>query len=200
MSRGSIDDDENEVINTELIWSFDNVQTQLVQKYPLGKAYSETLACPDKAYEWQVDFYPNGRDNITKNKICLVVKLLSGELNTVDAECQYSMQMRGDRGPKNFVGEIKRQEYERGETEAEHCEFDTSMLDIQMADTPSCKVNITIKQFPKHRNVAKVASLRSSASDEHEVKKTSQISSATPQYAPMDEEDEFKKVVSKPLY
>lgn len=85
-------DNEDLVINSEIIWSFSKIKEELSDAYPNGKSLTEHLTTIDGLYTWKIEFYPNGKDAETKNKLYVSLTLINvkdGAETNVDAECNY---------------------------------------------------------------------------------------------------------------
>lgn len=83
---------EDLVINSEIIWSFSKIKEELSDAYPNGKSLTEHLTTIDGLYTWKIEFYPNGKDAETKNKLYVSLTLINvkdGAETNVDAECNY---------------------------------------------------------------------------------------------------------------
>lgn len=86
--------DEDLQINSEIIWTFTNVENELMTAYPNGQALSENLITIDNLYTWKVDFYPNGKNEDSMNQVYIgltLVNVKEGVDPTVNAECNYYM-------------------------------------------------------------------------------------------------------------
>jgi hypothetical protein len=85
--------DEDLQINSEIIWTFTNVESELLNAYPNGTPLSENLTTIDDLYTWKVDFYPNGKNDDSMNKIYVGLTLIATKEGVsdqnVDAECIY---------------------------------------------------------------------------------------------------------------
>ena len=69
--------DEDLQINSEIIWTFTNVESELLNAYPNGTPLSENLTTIDDLYTWKVDFYPNGKNDDSMNKIYVGLTLIA---------------------------------------------------------------------------------------------------------------------------
>jgi hypothetical protein len=69
--------DDDSSTNSEIIWSFDNVKKDLLDKYGPGKALSDILVTTS-GQVWSISFYPNGKDakNPPQGKIDLFIQLI----------------------------------------------------------------------------------------------------------------------------
>ena len=86
------DNDEELRINSEIIWNFGNVDKELLSAYPNGTSLTESLITIDGLYTWEVEFFPNGKDLETLNKLYVSLKLMDikeGLSSDVNAECNY---------------------------------------------------------------------------------------------------------------
>ena len=52
--------DEDQSIHSEIIWTFNDVDRELLKRFPNGQSLTEELVTIDGAYTWRIDFYPNG--------------------------------------------------------------------------------------------------------------------------------------------
>lgn len=145
--------DEDQSINSEIIWTFNDVDKELLKAYPNGKAMVEDIVTIDGAYTWRVEFYPNGKDLKTFGFVVLSVQLINAPDDDdddaaterqVEAECNFSFKNRKRR--KHYVGKINMKSYELN-----HMEEDASFENVILKDC-SCGypmvVNINITQYP----------------------------------------------------
>ncbi len=183
--------EEELLINSELIWTFDDVNKELIQAYPNGKSLSENLITIDGLYTWKVDVYPNGKDTNSKDKLYVSITLVNvktGIESNVDAECNYYIINKGQN--KNYTGRIERRKFTTYLTE-DDASFETSLLQECNAD---CMISLTITQFPN------IPVDLIEEQDTH-VRSLSDVSSATPVYSNNEgDESDFEKVSVKLLH
>ena len=142
------DDLNDDIITSEAIWSFDNVEKELLRAYPNGQAISEEIQTIGGGHTWRVDFYPNGKDLKTFGQIILCVTLIkcaSENTDSVQAECSFSYKNIKRR--KNFFGKIPLTAYEENQTELDSS-LDTSILKECGSSYP-INITITINQYPE---------------------------------------------------
>lgn len=90
--RNMQDNDEDVQINSEIIWNFNNVDKELLAAFPNGKSLSESLKTIDDLYTWKIEFYPNGKNLESMNKLYVTLTLTDVKEGTsaeVNAECNY---------------------------------------------------------------------------------------------------------------
>lgn len=100
-------DDNEDLISSEVIWTFEDVDRELLRAYPNGKALSEEISTIDGMYTWRIDFYPNGKDLKTFGNLILSVSLISSKAANkapIDAECCFSFKNKKRR--KHFLVEF----------------------------------------------------------------------------------------------
>jgi hypothetical protein len=78
--------------SSDLVISFNNIRTELLNLYQNGKSYSESLLTLS-GHEWKIDIFPNGDKFETENKITICVTLikLAESVQIVDAEFIYKI-------------------------------------------------------------------------------------------------------------
>jgi hypothetical protein len=110
-----------ELINSELIWSFSNVKRQLLDPYPHGRPHTEILRTIN-GQSWQVDFYPNGKDD-RKCVDLLITFLIDTEQQrqTINASCYFMLEGLGPKKLK-YAGYLNNQRYEINK-----CQVDSSI-------------------------------------------------------------------------
>ena len=121
-------DDNEDLISSEVIWTFDDVERELLKQYPNGKALSEEVMTINGMFTWRIDLYPNGRDLKTFGKLVLSVTLIKAKKYSflpVDAECSFSYKNKKRR--KHFFGKIPLQKFTLNQTE-EDTSLDYSIL------------------------------------------------------------------------
>ena len=91
------DDDEDEAIKTEILWSFRNIKDELLDPYPNGRCITENLNTIGGENTWKIEFYPNGKDLATLNKVTIVITLTKSNdkslLSQTEAECNFRFQI-----------------------------------------------------------------------------------------------------------
>lgn len=65
--------DEDQSIHSEIIWTFNDVDRELLKSFPNGHCLSEELVTIDGAFTWRIDFYPNGIRLFERQNIIIVV-------------------------------------------------------------------------------------------------------------------------------
>lgn len=174
--------DDEPALNSELIWSFNNVKTQLLDAYPNGKSLTDILTTVDGLYEWQIDFYPNGTDS-KNNKLSVRLTLKNvkdGLSNDVDAECNYYLINKESN--QNFVGRIPRRNFQSDASE-EDSDFDNQILKDFNSD---CLITFCITQFLVENQ------------ETNDVKTTNLVSSPNESLNFLDEDSKIESV--KQLY
>ncbi len=78
--------------SSDLVISFSNIRTELLDLYQNGKSYSESLHTLS-GHEWKIEIFPNGDKFETENKITICVTLikLAESVQLVDAEFIYKI-------------------------------------------------------------------------------------------------------------
>ena len=182
MPSFNVEDDIS--INSDIIWSFFNVQEQLLNKFPSGKCFSERLSTIN-GLEWQIDLYPNGKDKLLAGSMVVELTLLKMPDDSgveIDAECHWSL-VNKNKG-QNYVGGIKRKHYTLNHSEVDS-DFDNSLLKDCSGD---CQITIGVLQYIADEEEA---SLRKESA--------SNVASTTKNSDVYDDED-FKKTTVNPLY
>ena len=179
------EDDEDDVINTEVVWGFRNIKTEVLNAYPNGKCISEQVVTIGGENTWKIEFYPNGKDASTIDKITVVITLIKSNdkslLAQTDAECNYRIQNLDKR--INYVGKINRQTF-KSYVSAQDASFDTSLFHHQFLN-PEDKnflIGIRIMQFKNQPNNEEITFSKNLKS---------QISNL---------DDDFQKVSIRPLH
>jgi hypothetical protein len=181
------------LINSEIIWTFENVDKELLGAYPNGKSLTENIITIDGLYTWKIDFYPNGKDSETVDKIYVSLTLAEAKseatVTDVDAECNYYIINKGLN--RNYAGKIERRKFTTYLTEYD-ASFENSLL---RECENSCLITFAITQFPKVQEVNEVNE------ENTQTKTLAEASSATPVYSSNENDDEdFQKVTVKPLH
>jgi hypothetical protein len=211
-------DNEND-IQSELIWTFDDINKELVNKYAVGKAHSEKIKTINNEYEWQIDLYPNGRDKSTQNRVFVSLRLLGVNKSDkeIEADCEYKIIFKDSRPrPRNYIGQINKTKFNlTNSNEANNSEFETSVLTADASG--QSQFIFTIHQFtPVYDTIDKqnVKSVSSSSSkplekndDDPQTVHLSELSSAPPTSRSLKKDDNddddgenFQKVSAKNLY
>ena len=183
--------EEDLLINSEIIWTFENVDKELLKMYPNGKSLAEDVITIDGLYTWKVEFYPNGKDKSSEDKLYISITLVNvktGVESDVDAECNYYLINKDKK--RNYAGRIERRKFTTYLTEHDSS-FENTLL---KECTNNCMISLGITQFPngpKHEQVFKTLG---------------EVSSATPIYAAVNDanadefdESDFQKVTVKQL-
>lgn len=198
------DDMIDDIITSEAIWTFDNVEEELLKPYPNGKYLSEEIQTIG-GETWRVDFYPNGKDLKTFGQIILCVTLIKSKNttnSTINAECSFSF--KNNKRRKNYFGKIPLTTFEDGHSE-ENSSLDNMILKECSVSYP-INITITIYQYPENyefpiEQLLETTKLNPSSNN---LNKLDTISSATPRYSyiPGDQfdDDDFKKVKVNYLY
>lgn len=198
-------DDNDDLMSSEVIWTFSDVEQELLRAYPNGKALSERVVTIDGIFTWRIDFYPNGKDLKSFGVIIVAVtleKVNGRNVKPVDADCTFSYKNKKRR--KHFFGKIPLRRFEIEQTE-EDSSFDNSILKECESNHPM-HVTITINQYPEgYVYSSSTESLNRSESTASLNKSFTDLSSATPKYsyfssAERFDEDDFKKDKVNYLY
>ncbi|RNA28395.1 hypothetical protein BpHYR1_037293 [Brachionus plicatilis] len=198
------DDINDDIITSEAIWTFDNVDQELLRMYPNGKYLSEEIQTIG-GQVWRVDFYPNGKDLKSFGQIILCVSLIRSkdhECAPVNAECSFSFKNIKRR--KHYFGKIPLTTFEDNHTE-ENSTLDNSILKECGTSYP-INVTITIYQYPEEYEFPTEQLLETPklSTNSNSLNKIDSVSSATPTYnfIPADQfdDDDFKKVKVNYLY
>lgn len=179
-TRRYSEDDEDVAINSELIWTFNDVDKDLLKAYPNGKALSERLVSIGGLYTWRVEFYPNGRDHRTYGNIVVAVSLegMKGyDRKPVEAECTFSLVNKMKR--QNYSGKIERRRYELNGPSFDDSSFENSILKECYPFYP-LQIVVGVTQYPYSSN----NSLQYASQLTKSVGNLSQLtSSASPSYS-----------------
>ncbi|CAF0932616.1 unnamed protein product [Brachionus calyciflorus] len=200
-----LDDYNDDIITSEAIWTFEDVEKELLRAYPNGNAISEEIHTIGGG-AWRVDFYPNGKDLKTFGQLIINVTLINKmneTTNPVQAECSFSFKNKKRR--KHYFGKIPLTSFEDGQTE-EDSSLDNSILK-ECGSTHPISITITINQYPddyEYPTEQILASVKANKSMIQSSNSLENISSATPRYnyLPGDQfdDDDFKKVKVNYLY
>jgi hypothetical protein len=144
--------DEDLSINSEIIWTFNDVDKELLKAYPNGQALTEELVTIDGEHTWRVEFYPNGKDLKTYGYIILCVQLVNAKgandddvvSKHVDAECNFSFKNRKRR--KHYVGKMNLKKFHLNQLE-EDASFESGILKECAYGYPMV-ISIGITQYP----------------------------------------------------
>lgn len=195
-------DFNDDIITSEAIWTFDNVEEELLQSYPNGKYLSEEIQTIG-GETWRVDFYPNGKDLKSFGQIILCVTLIrSSKKNLVPLNAECSFSFKNIKRRKHYFGKIPLTSFEDEHTE-ENSSLDNVILKECGATYP-INIIITIYQYPEDYEFPIEQMLETSVSNSSNFNSIDSISSATPKYnfIPADQfdDDDFKKVRVNYLY
>lgn len=139
--------EEDIEVSSDLILSFKDAQSELLDLYPTGKAFSEKLITCDGLYEWQVDLYPNGINLKRSNRITVCISLKNiknNQIKSVDAE--FSFQIINLDKQRNYLTKIGRRSFVINSLEQDST-FSNSIL----KETDSnLIISMQIVQFPIH--------------------------------------------------
>jgi hypothetical protein len=135
-------DDQDMPLNTELVWLFDNLKKQVVESYPIGEAMTEQLVTAGGDNNWEIAFYPNGKDGEYENKIVLVVTYKQKNDEDSDAECFYRIFNNVEN--INHDGKIDRRIF-KSSSSAYDAKLDRSIFD---EFKQSCLIGVYISQYP----------------------------------------------------
>ena len=178
------EDDEDEGLKTEVMWSFRSIKSEVLDAYPNGKCLSEQLNTIGAENTWKVDFYPNGKDSLTLNKVTVVLTLTKSNdkslLAQTEAECNYRFQNLDKR--VNYVGKIDRQKF-KSFVSAQDSSFDSTLFSSNEFANPEDKnflISISILQF------------KTQITNSEEITFTRNLKSGI--------EDDFQKVNVNPLF
>lgn len=144
-------DDEDEIsLNSEVLWTFKNFKKEVLDAYPTGRCISEQLVTVGGDSTWKVDFYPNGKDNLTAKKITVVITLIKSKerslLVKTEAECNYRFSNQTRR--INYAGKIDRQKF-KSFVSAQDSSFDSDIFykDFTDSNDNNFLISIRITQF-----------------------------------------------------
>ena len=145
------DDDEDEAIKTEILWSFRNIKDELLDPYPNGRCITENLNTIGGENTWKIEFYPNGKDLATLNKVTIVITLTKSNdkslLSQTEAECNFRFQNIDKR--INYVGKIDRQTF-KSFVSAQDSSFDSSLfssIEFSNKEDKNFLIGINVSQF-----------------------------------------------------
>jgi hypothetical protein len=184
--RSFDNDDEDDGLNSEVVWTFNNFKKEVLDAYPNGRCISEQLITIGGESTWKIDFYPNGKDGLTFKKIVVVITLIKSNdkslLEKTEAECNFRIQNIDKR--INYVGTINRQLF-KSYVSAQDSSFDSKILydDFTNQNDTNFLIGIGISQFK-----VKIA-------DNEDIKFNRNVRSQVSSL-----EEEFQKVNVKPLY
>jgi hypothetical protein len=181
-------DDEDEALTTEVLWSFRNIKQELLDPYPNGRCITENLNTIGGENTWKIEFYPNGKDSTTLNKITVVITLTKSNdkslLLQTEAECNFRFQNLDKR--INYVGKIDRQNF-KSFVSAQDSSFDSSLLssnEFSNTEDKNFLIGISVSQF------------KSKVTSNEEITFSRNLKSATC----LEDDFEIQKVNVNPLF
>lgn len=86
--------DDDSSTNSEIIWTFNNVKQDLVDRYHTGKALSDILVTTT-GQVWSISFYPNGKEKNSNGKMDLFIQLIENKPNIPSIYSKNTKQSRG---------------------------------------------------------------------------------------------------------
>ncbi len=103
----------DDLVNSEVIWTFLNVKKELIDSCPTGTSYSDILKTIN-GQSWKIDFYPNGKDKESSGCVDLLITfLIDKEKNRkkINANCYFMLEGIGNKRLK-YAGYFQNKSYE----------------------------------------------------------------------------------------
>ena len=121
--------DDEAVLSSDLVFSFKNTKSELLDKYPNGKSLNDDLRAVDGS-KWEISLFPNGSNMKTENRLTLGLTLVQtnneeDKATTCEAECIY--QVINLSKQKTYSTNISRRLFKLNSTEYDST-FSSSIL------------------------------------------------------------------------
>ncbi len=122
----------DDLVNSEVIWTFLNVKKELIDSYPTGTSYTEILKTIN-GQSWKIDFYPNGKDEESNGCVDLLITfLIDKEKNRkkINANCYFMLEGIGSKRLK-YAGYFQNKSYESNQAEIDSSIQNTLLEELQ---------------------------------------------------------------------
>lgn len=122
----------DDLVNSEVIWTFLNVKKELIDSYPTGTSYTEILKTIN-GQSWKIDFYPNGKDEESCGCVDLLITfLIDKEKNRkkINANCYFMLEGIGNKRLK-YAGYFQNKSYESNQAEIDSSIQNTLLEELQ---------------------------------------------------------------------